>query len=44
MKEYNIPEDHIFSSSATQFEHQIVSITEGKGVNILLLVSIGLKI
>jgi fatty acid synthase len=36
MREYNIPEDHIFNSRDTQFEHQIMSITEGKGVNIVL--------
>jgi hypothetical protein len=28
MKEYNIPEDHIFSSRDTQFEHQIMSIND----------------
>jgi fatty acid synthase len=36
MKEYNIPEDHIFSSRDTQFEYKIMSMTEGKGVNLVL--------
>jgi fatty acid synthase len=36
MREYNIPEDHIFSSRDTQFEHQIMSITDGEGVNLVL--------
>jgi fatty acid synthase len=36
MKEYNIPEDHIFSSRDTQFEYKIMSMTEGKGVDLVL--------
>jgi len=36
MREYNIPEDHIFNSHDIQFEHQIMSITKGKGVNLVL--------
>jgi fatty acid synthase len=36
MREYNIPEDHIFSSRDIQFEYKIMSITKGKGVNLVL--------
>jgi len=36
MKEYNIPEDHIFNSHDIQFEQQIMSKTKGKGVNLVL--------
>jgi fatty acid synthase len=36
MSEYNIPEDRIFSSHGTQFESQIMSLTEGKGVDLVL--------
>jgi fatty acid synthase len=36
IKEYNIPEDHIFSSRDTQFESKIMSITLGKGVDLVL--------
>jgi len=36
MSEYNIPENHIFSSRDLQFENQIMSITKGKGVDIVL--------
>jgi fatty acid synthase len=36
MKEYNIPEDHIFNSHDIQFEQQIISKTKGKGVNLVL--------
>jgi fatty acid synthase len=36
MREYNIPEDHIFNSHDIQFEQQIMSKTKGKGVNLVL--------
>jgi fatty acid synthase len=36
MSEYNIPENRIFSSRDTQFESRIMSLTEGKGVDLVL--------
>jgi fatty acid synthase len=36
MSEYNIPENRIFSSRDIQFESQIMSLTEGKGVDLVL--------
>jgi fatty acid synthase len=36
IKEYNIPENHIFNSRDIEFESQILSITKGKGVDIVL--------
>ncbi len=36
MSEYNIPENRIFSSRDTQFESRIMSLTEGKGVELVL--------
>jgi fatty acid synthase len=36
INEYNIPENRIFSSRDTQFESRIMSLTEGKGVDLVL--------
>ena len=36
IKEYNIPENRIFSSRDIQFKYRIKEITEGKGVDIVL--------
>ena len=36
MKEYNIPENRIFSSRDIQFKYKIKELTEGKGVDIVL--------
>ncbi|CAG2105515.1 unnamed protein product [Medioppia subpectinata] len=36
MNEYNIPENKIFSSRDIQFKYKIKSLTDGKGVNIVL--------
>jgi fatty acid synthase len=44
MKEYNIPEDHIFSSRDIQFEYKIMAMTKGKGVNLVLNSLIGDKL
>nr|P0CU84.1 RecName: Full=Highly reducing polyketide synthase apmlA; Short=HRPKS apmlA; AltName: Full=Phaeospelide A biosynthesis cluster protein apmlA [Arthrinium phaeospermum]BBJ21455.1 highly reducing polyketide synthase [Arthrinium phaeospermum] len=33
---YNIPADHIFSSRTTDFEHQIMRLTGGLGVDVIL--------
>ncbi|CAG2108345.1 unnamed protein product [Medioppia subpectinata] len=36
MKEYNIPENRIFSSRDTQFKFRIKALTKGKGVDLVL--------
>ncbi|KAK8135399.1 PKSKA1 [Apiospora sp. TS-2023a] len=33
---YHIPADHIFSSRTTDFEHQIMRLTGGRGVDVIL--------
>ena len=36
IKNYNIPENRIFSSRDTQFKYEIMKVTKGKGVDIVL--------
>lgn len=40
-KQYNIPEDHIFSSRDTTFEDGILRATNGAGVNVVLITLVG---